>query len=263
MSTVLLFLSNLPNDHYEGRMNVLSMKISCPADKYSALVFCGRHPHNSSGVGPYPADYLESRRTYNMTNLQIPKMPDNYPNFRLQIPCYSSLKLMRPDPKLITDEVWSDKALVAFGTRRNFQEWKLRMHIKQNRKTLANSLETVKILLKKYEWKDEDGEVQQPEEWIAELSLHWSEKDMKDYLDLHAAALYADCGERIPDEEGVSNEAKERKRKRKEQAYGEDGQALVKRQCDKIKKDKKQCKMSGWEGQDAGRTRCVYHFGKD
>jgi len=222
--TIMLFLSKFPMNMFPGRFNITSAGLTCPADTFGALVFTGRHPHCSSGLGKYPDELpLDSPlRSKLPAGLEYPQLPSKtHPPIRINAVMYPRLHCMRPG-KTPLRRLYGKEALGAFVTRRAQREFEARQFIKQN----IGTSKTRDEIQNMFSWQDENGKTLYPANWIVDLGLKHAGKPNQEMEDRHEAALFIGFGNRIPlDDEGMKKEAdalaarKLGKKMRKEKAF--------------------------------------------
>jgi hypothetical protein len=204
--TIVLFLSKFPTNVFPGRFNITSAGLTCPADTFGALVFTGRHPHCSLGVGTYPDDLpLDSPlRSKLPAGLEYPQLPsETHPPIRINVVMYPGQCCMRPGKNPLRK--LSDKeALGAFVTHRAQREFEARQFIKQN----IGTSKTRDEIQNMFSWQDENGKSLYPANWIVDLGLKHAGRPNQEMEDRHEAALFTGFGNKIPlDDEGMKKEA--------------------------------------------------------
>lgn len=201
--TVLLNLSNFPENFFPGRMNITSAKVTCISAPFTALVFPGVHPHVASGIGPYSDLVGENSplRYHPPTDVFLPKLPEDTPYNRIVLVAYPKRALMQPTLKFVTEELSGDMAINTFGSKRAQQEWELRRYIKDQldkERVLLTAQEYVEI----FKWTNKLGEVEYPRIAIAEFCLSWAGKPDLEWEALQQAAKVVLVGKRFTKKTG-------------------------------------------------------------
>ena len=220
--TMMVNLSNYPVDYFPGRFNITSARLTCTLPAGYALIFTGRHAHFATGSGMYSEELRLNRRHplrfVSLAGYELEDGPnqlsaDNYEKKRACGVVYPSMALARTKIKYFqVPEMIADHTLVALGTLRNLQEWRMRYWMKRKyeelkEKTLFNRNE--KYWREEFTWTNEHGEeeigfgwvdesgVQQwPRTWIAQLACEWMGKSEEDpeWINLQKKYFEFRCG---------------------------------------------------------------------
>jgi len=130
--SIVFFLSHLPEDYFPGRFVLPGPKIACTTAPGSTLIFKGSCLHFGVTPRPYPKDLpLDSLLRYRRPkDIVYPKLPDGTPYRRIVLVNYPTRTLTSPIFSKLRDEVFTSDALCVFGTKANFQEWKMKFAIR-------------------------------------------------------------------------------------------------------------------------------------
>jgi len=166
--SIVFFLSYLSDDYFPGRFVLPGPKLACTTALGSTLIFKGSCLHFGVTPGPYPNDLpFDSPLRYRRPKEVVyPKFPSSTPYRRVVLVNYPTRTLMSPEFTKLRDEVFSSSALSVFGTKRNFQEWKMKFAIK-NAPYLKNDPD---YWCERYSW-NEDGDLKSPRRSIADKAL--------------------------------------------------------------------------------------------
>lgn len=171
---------------------------------------------------------------------------------------------------MVSKELFTPSAVVAFGTVRNWREWMMRYDVKVNHKTLNLNVDELR---QKFAWTDEAGQLQLPSLQIAQLCLEMAGSEFADGAEFflgmlfHEAALSVDCGWRKLKDENEDDDE-------------ENGKALVARRFARrlwmrmeikprqsnvnffVQRTMERCK-SDFLPTENNQTRCHNHVGKE
>lgn len=186
--TVILFLPHYPDNYYPGYLAVYSTQVCCRCDRFGALVFTGRHLHGGVGRGYHPDGYVSPPLVPGQSKLVYPKVPDHLPHARIHVTAYPRMELMNPAVDALDPLLYTPMALSAFGTARNWAEFKLRYFLKQNIEVITQD---PIYWCEKFSWV-ENGVTYYPRRWIAEMCFQFAQYgwlDIPEVGKLHKALL--------------------------------------------------------------------------
>jgi hypothetical protein len=260
--TVLPFLGTFSDKTYPGLMNITSAKLSCSCQPMGVLVFTGRQPHASSGYGAYEPNF--DVRSMDISDKapahMYQELPAHFFKGRINLPMYCRNDNIQARAGEVADEIWGEKALAVFGTRRNHQTWKLRFHIKQHLKEFLEKGITAAEVCEWFCWQNDEGEIEHPDLAVAQLCLQYAGKTVKEYDEVRKAAIYAACGTRIPDLDDDGSVKQKRKTRKVVDDQGQEvDEEYEKIQCEGVSKSSKgQCKSKFWPELE-GERKCKRH----
>lgn len=204
--TVLLNLSNLPENHYSGVFTLLSVGAFALNEQFSVFIMSDRHPHDLLGDGEYEDGYPASKQGVRNLHphLPWPTLPDHWLEVRISVPVYLRMDYLAARLREINSELWGPKALTAFGTQRNHQEWKMLHFVKENHHRISITPEK---LVELFSWVNEAGEHDTLSISISRLALQCAGKAEPQLdQDWRKAALWADCGTNVDDDDDEEEE---------------------------------------------------------
>ncbi|EHK97590.1 hypothetical protein GLAREA_12182 [Glarea lozoyensis ATCC 20868] len=191
--TVMINLSNYPEDYFPGRFNITSVRLTCTLPAGSALVFSGRHPHFGTGGGVYEDSVLRDKNhplRHRMPRYcELDLLPPENIYLRACGVMYPSLRFTKARMDLINPEMISDQALAVFGTLQNLQEFRLRYFMRKTFEELEDKTQFKRdpgYRTERFEWYNElddqeigfgwineKGTLEFPRRWIAQMVIDY------------------------------------------------------------------------------------------
>jgi hypothetical protein len=160
--SVIINLSNYPEDYFPGRFNITSVRLTATLPAGYAIIYTGRHPTFITSAGVYEDEVLHVQKhplRHRMPeDYELDDLPGHHPQMRACAVLYPSLKFTKFNITKVQDERIPNQALTAFGTQRNLQEYRMRYFMKKTYDGLEDESEFNRDLdywRKDFKWYDE------------------------------------------------------------------------------------------------------------